>query len=100
MTSRDLICWIASVRALAALSCCVSYADCFHRSGGGLRRDGVVVSQGDVRGSVGIDLVGLAPHASYLPGRADYLDDLKILATQMARQARAVRAGAFDADAQ
>jgi hypothetical protein len=78
----------------------VGHADRLHRAGGGLRRDGIVAGKGDVRGGVGVDLVGLAAHPAHLSCRADHLDRLNVLDAQVAGQARSVRVGALNADPQ
>lgn len=74
--------------------------DRFHDAGAGLRGHGVVVRQRDVRGGVGIDLVGLAAHPPCLPCRADHLDDLDARLMQMPGQARPVRVRALHTGAQ
>ena len=74
--------------------------DRFHDAGASLRGHGVVVRQRDVRGGVGIDLVGLAAHPPHLPCRADHLDDLDARLMQVPGQARPVRVRALHTGAQ
>lgn len=74
--------------------------DRFHDAGAGLRGHDIVGRQRDVRGGVGIDLVGLAAHPPCLPCLADHLDDLDTRLMQVPGQARPGRVRALHTGAQ